>query len=151
MHMWVTVCTQVVGIDPDTERLQVAKEKYPLPNVVYQDASAEEIPGSDYDVVFSNRVLHWCKQIDKAFEQVFKCLKKGGKFGYLIASNYNVAEYYCTPAELVTPECCQHMTETLLVPSSDDLHQLALKIRAGSRHSTSRTELVIGSTTMFKH
>ena len=52
---------QVVGINPDTERLKIAKEKHSAPNIVYLEADAEHLPGEDYDLLFSNCVLHWVK------------------------------------------------------------------------------------------
>ena len=75
--------TQVVGMDPDTDRLQLAKEKYSAPNLTYQEGKAEDISGGNYDVVFSNFVLHWCEDKDIVFKQVMRSLKEGGKFGFV--------------------------------------------------------------------
>ena len=58
---------KVVGIDPDTERLQLAKEKYSASNIEYLEGSAENIPGGDYGLVFSNHVLHWCNDKNLVF------------------------------------------------------------------------------------
>ena len=49
---------KVVGIDPETERLRLAKEKCSASNIEYLERSAEDIPGGGYDLVFSNHVLH---------------------------------------------------------------------------------------------
>ena len=49
---------KLVGIDPDTERLRLAKEMYSASNIEYLERSAEDIPGGRYDLVFSNHVLH---------------------------------------------------------------------------------------------
>ena len=69
----------VVGIDPDEERLKVAREKHTASNLKYLNGIAENIPGTDYDLVFSNHVIHWCKDKDLVFKQVHKSLKKGGE------------------------------------------------------------------------
>ena len=72
----------VVGIDPDEERLKVAREKHTASNLKYLNGTAENIPGTEYDLVFSNHVIHWCKDKDLVFKQVHKSLKKGGKFAF---------------------------------------------------------------------
>ena len=74
----------VVGIDPDEERLKVAREKHIASNLKYLSGIAENIPGTDYDLVFSNHVIHWCKDKDLVFKQVHKSLKKGGKFAFFL-------------------------------------------------------------------
>ncbi len=73
----------VVGIDPDTERLRLAKEKYSANNIEYLEGSAEDLPGCGYDLVFSNHVLHWCNDIDMVFRQVASKLKTGGIFAFM--------------------------------------------------------------------
>ena len=73
---------QVVGIDPDTERLKIAKEKHSAPNIVYLEADAEHLPGEDYDLIFSNCVLHWVKDKEPVFQQAQKILKQDGLFAF---------------------------------------------------------------------
>ena len=74
---------KVVAIDPDLSRLQVAKSTYHASNLEFLEGAAENIPGTGlYDVVFSNYVLHWCKDKPKAFSQIATSLKPGGKFGF---------------------------------------------------------------------
>ena len=64
------------------ERLEIARRKHGTPNLTYYEGSAYEIPGTDYDYVFSNYVLHWIKDKDLVFKQVSKALKKGGEFAF---------------------------------------------------------------------
>ena len=73
----------MVGIDPDLERLEVARKKYQCSNIEYLEGRGENIPGGNYDVVFSNYVLHWCKDQDQVIKQVYRSLKRGGKFGFV--------------------------------------------------------------------
>ena len=113
---------QVVGIDSNVRRLQVAREKYSASTIVFKEGRAEDFHGSDFDVVFSNCVLHWCKEKEKIFKQVAKSLKKGGKFGFVTLSNFDPS--FPVP-EMVSPECQQYMTEIMHVPTSEDLHKLA--------------------------
>lgn len=76
---------KVVGVDPDLERLKSAREWYPASNLEYLEGSAENIPGSDTDfnIIFSTYVLHWCRDIDTVLKGSAAKLKQGGKFGFV--------------------------------------------------------------------
>ena len=78
---------KVVAIDPDVERLSLAKKMYTADNLEYYEGKAEDIQGTDYDIVFSNHVIHWCMDKDLVFQQVSKSLKKGGKFAFTVILN----------------------------------------------------------------
>lgn len=77
----------VIAIDPDKERINFAKEKNTAKNLCYLEVSAENIPGANYDMVYSNSVLHWVKDKDSLFQEVGKCLKSGGTFGFLCSTS----------------------------------------------------------------
>ena len=81
----------VVAIDPDKDRLSVAKRKYQAGNLEFLEGSANAIPGGDYDLVFSNHVLHWCKDRRAAFTNIARSLKPGGKVAcsYVPSHSYN--------------------------------------------------------------
>ena len=70
--------------------MSLAKKMYTADNLEYYEGKAEDIPGTDYDIVFSNYVLHWCMDKDLVFKQVSKCLKKGGKFVFTLILNSNM-------------------------------------------------------------
>ena len=82
---------KVVGIDPNPYRLQLARETYTAANLVFQEGSAEAIPGEGYDLVFTNHVLHWCKDRPRAFAAIANCLKPKGK----IACNCCLSQFNC--------------------------------------------------------
>ena len=71
---------EMVAIDLDKERFQIAREICESKNIEYLEKGAEDIPGDGYDSVFSNYVLHWSKGLDIAFGQVANKLKAGGLF-----------------------------------------------------------------------
>ena len=119
-----TLFIQVVGIDPDIERLQLAMEKYSAPNLTYQEGTAEDITESDFDAVFSNSVLHWCEDKDAVFKQVKRSLKKGGQFGFVTPNNFDIAEQFCTPAYMISEECREYIINKTYLPSTDDLHDM---------------------------
>lgn len=74
---------KVVGVDPDGERITLAKEKYSADNLEYVQGDEALIPGSNYDIIFSNHALHWCPDKDAVFKQFAAKLKKGGKCVYI--------------------------------------------------------------------
>ena len=95
---------KVVGIDPDTERLQLAKGKYSASNIEYLERSAGNIPGGDYDLVFSNHVLHWCNDKNLVFTQVASKLKTGGIFSFKCVMTHPL------PIELFSDEVKKALT-----------------------------------------
>lgn len=74
---------KVVAVDPDLERLELARSKYTAPNLEYLEGSAENIPGDDYDIIFSNHALHYCVDKNAAFKIIAGKLKKGGEFTFI--------------------------------------------------------------------
>ena len=71
----------VMGIDPDKERIALARNTYSnIKNLTFQEGSTEAIPGDNYDIVFSNYILHWVKDKNIAFQNVFHSLKPLGIF-----------------------------------------------------------------------
>ena len=77
---------RVLAVDPDKERIRVAKESYrEVENLTFVVGSTSSFPGlglETYNVIFSNFVLHWIKNIEdkkKAFENMFRSLKPTGK------------------------------------------------------------------------
>eukprot|EP00118_Oscarella_pearsei_P012465 m.92191 g.92191 ORF g.92191 m.92191 type:complete len:221 (+) comp36717_c0_seq5:699-1361(+) len=75
---------RVHGIDPDSERIDVARQKHKsVRNVSFAlGTSADAVATGPYDVVFSSSVLHWVKNKEPDFRNVFKSLKSGGIFGF---------------------------------------------------------------------
>jgi trans-aconitate methyltransferase len=55
------------------------------------EETAEELPLQQFDAVFSNFVLHWCKNKEKIFKQVAKRLQRGGKFAFTTPADYDAA------------------------------------------------------------
>ena len=73
---------KVIGVNPDKERVRVAREQYSSSNVVSLEGSSEDFPKDQYDIVFSNYVLHWIKDKKSVFENVHQNLKPGGCFAF---------------------------------------------------------------------
>jgi ubiquinone/menaquinone biosynthesis C-methylase UbiE len=114
---------QVIGIDPDLERLKIAREKYLADNIEFLEGTAEEPPLQQFDAVFSNYVLHWCKDKERIFEQVAKRCQRGGKFAFTTAADYDAADRF-TPANMFTPEGREALINYVHVPSSIKIEKL---------------------------
>ena len=95
---------QVVAIDPDIERIQIAKEKHSVTNVQYIVGDADHLPGDGYDVLFSNFVLHWVKDKEAVFQKAQAILNPGGRIA-LCASYQNVDQNIpFPPGDIVSQE-----------------------------------------------
>ena len=140
MHCIFYVSLQVVGIDPDSERLQVASEKYSADNVCYFEGSGENsnVFGGDYDIVFCNSVLHWCKDKNLVFKNVAKSLKPGGTFGFVTPADFNVEKHFFTPAKMFSHECHKALLNHVHHASSETFLSIAaannLKVTHFSKH-----------------
>ena len=74
---------KVVAVDPDKERLLLAKQRYgEVKNLSFVEGSASNFPGigsESYDIIFSNYVIHWIPDKQVVFKNMFESLKCGGK------------------------------------------------------------------------
>ena len=71
---------KVVAVDPDGERLKIAREKYSASNIKYIQADDKTFPSGQYDVVFANQVIHWIPDQKAVLKRVYDNLKLGGHF-----------------------------------------------------------------------
>ncbi len=75
----------VLAVDPDNERIRVAMETYGgIDNLRFIEGSTDTFPVEEqqFDLVFSNYVLHWVSDKEGAFKRIYKSLKPGGKFAF---------------------------------------------------------------------
>ena len=73
---------RVVGVDPDEERLRIAREEYPASNIEYVQADDQTFPPGPYDLIFGNAVVHWIKNKELLFEHISDNLNNGGCFAF---------------------------------------------------------------------
>ena len=98
---------QVIGVDPDEERIKVATQKHcgAKKNIKFiaGDSSCHFPHYNEgyYDVHFSNYVLHWLTAQEKQIflKTAFTCLKLGGRIA--IQTNDKIPEIYTRAAELL--------------------------------------------------
>ena len=76
---------RVLGIDPDRERISVAKDNITSANITFEEAAGDNFPEDQYDLVFSNYVLHWIEDKEAVFKRVHANLRPGGEFAITLA------------------------------------------------------------------
>ena len=74
---------KVVGVDPDKERIQLARETHhQVKNLSFLEGDALTFPQiglEPCDIIFSNYALHFMKNKQQVFNNLFTSLKAGGK------------------------------------------------------------------------
>ena len=78
-HVIAQAGARVIGIDKSQSMIERAQAAYP-------DLDFRVMPATDFhfdtpfDAVFSNAVLHWVLEKEAAIDQVYHCLRPGGRF-----------------------------------------------------------------------
>lgn len=73
---------KVVGIDPSEGMIKEAKEKSKGLDITFEIKSAEEMDYKNcFDVIFCNSSFQWFKDPEKAVENCYRVLRKGGRMG----------------------------------------------------------------------
>ena len=79
---------KVIAVDPDAERIKVAKEVNARSNIKYLVADDQSFPGDEYNVIVSTHVIHWIKDKESFFKRVFEKLAVNGLFGMVTYDGY---------------------------------------------------------------
>ena len=74
-------------------------------------------------MVFCNYVLNWIHKKEEVFSQVYKCLKAGGKFGF-VSTNCGIADEVCV-AGMVSAEIEEAGRKMEVPVSSSEYKQMA--------------------------
>ena len=77
----------VLAVDPNKSRLELAKKQYSKPNLVFLEANDATFPEDQYDLVFSNCVLHWIENKNAVLKRVYQNLKPGGQFAFCLLAH----------------------------------------------------------------
>lgn len=82
-----------IGVDSSLEMIQVAQSKFP--EISFQQADARDLPFStSFDAIFSNAVLHWVPEKEKAIASMYKSLKKGGRIVLEFGGKDNIQQMW---------------------------------------------------------
>ena len=89
---------RVLGIDASPDMISLALKNFPLdkyPNLSFKQMDATAISLSDnFDIVFSNAVLHWIKDQVTVLKGVKAVLKAGGKILFQMGGKGNADEVF---------------------------------------------------------
>ena len=79
---------KVVAVDPDGERLKIARENHSASNIEYIQADDQTFPPGQYDVIFCNIVIHWISDSEKkaTMKRIHENLRQGGCFAFTTAN-----------------------------------------------------------------
>lgn len=78
----------VIGIDSSPEMIATAQTKFP--NINFQVRDARQLPfEKSFDAIFSNAVLHWIPEKEKAISSMYHSLKKGGRMVVEFGGKHN--------------------------------------------------------------
>ena len=116
---------KVVAVDPDDERIKVARESYSSNNLKFLVASDKDFPEGEYDLVLSNFVFHWIENKDAAFRRVYRNLKPGGRFGFTTKDNPTTPDVITQVVHLFGPETVKATLGSLHWGSAEDYESLA--------------------------
>ena len=72
--------SQVIGVDPDKERIAIAQQNNKQSNLSFLVGDGESFPKDKYDVVFCNYAMGSIENKKAVFEQVAQNLRPGGQF-----------------------------------------------------------------------
>ena len=67
---------KVVAVDPDGERLKIARENHSASNIEYIQADDQTFPPGRYDLVFANQAIHWIPDQKAALKRVYDNLNQ---------------------------------------------------------------------------
>jgi len=119
---------KITAIDPDTDRLKIAQEKYASENIVYSKGSAEEMPHGVYDLIYMNYVLNWIKDQDFVFKQAWGLLKKNGVLAMTTLADFDYGDrFFPASKNLVCDEFRKFFLDQLHISKISDLHRFASK------------------------
>lgn len=83
----------VIGVDSSLEMVNAAKAKFSAIN--FQQADARDLPFHNaFDAVFSNAVLHWIPEKEKAIASIHQALKKGGRMVVEFGGKGNIQQMW---------------------------------------------------------
>ena len=117
---------KVVAIDPNRSRLEIAEKQYSRPNLVFLAANDVTLPEDQYDLVFTNYVLHWVENKATLLNKVYQNLKPGGRFASTVPLYH--PPIFQKMDNLIGPEMVNKMQQALWYMPATAFNHLAATI-----------------------
>jgi SAM-dependent methyltransferase len=103
---------EVAGTDLAPGMIELCRATNQLERATFHEASTEELPFPDasFDIVISSMSIHFCDDVDKAFRELRRVVKPGGRIGISApkSRSLNVLQVFELAAEMV-PEQARDM------------------------------------------
>jgi len=97
---------QVVGVDSSSDMVRMARDVFPpsaVPNLSFQIADARALTfEGEFDVAFSNAVLHWVKDHSPVLAGVARALRDGGRILFQMGGRGNGADIFAVADDMTT-------------------------------------------------
>ena len=118
---------KVVAVDPDVERINIAKEVNSKPNIEYMVGDDQCIPGKDYDLIVSTHVIHWIRNKEALFGNIRKKLTVNGFFGFVTYNGRPIHQPVIKKAmhELISPDFEDGIFKTMTFEVVDTYKSMA--------------------------
>ena len=134
---------KVVGIDPDEDRLKIAREKYSASNIEYLQADCETFPVGQYDIVYCNEVIHWIEDKSNLCRRVYDNLRPGGLFGFTTMDGRPPLPQigWKVFSKVLGPDFMpRFLTKVMTFLTADEYHELARGIGFEPKYVTVRLD-----------
>ncbi len=123
---------RVVGIDVSPDMLQLAESRAQesrAANVAFEHVGLLDFEPTDrYDLVLSNSTMHWISPPDRAYERLFRLLRRGGRLGVHQGGEGTYRGLHRHAVELVQQfgygDYFQGWGYPAWYPSAEELHEL---------------------------
>lgn len=132
---------KVVAVDPDIERLSIAKKLYSASNIEYILADDMTFPSCQYDIIYCNAVIHWIHNKPALFKRVFDNLQHGGRFAFTTYDTPVFPPIVEKLFSLVSPDFLHKMLHKtqVYIPASD---YKTISSSVGFSHTLIETESI---------
>jgi trans-aconitate 2-methyltransferase len=104
---------KVVGVDKSREMIDFACANFSAPNLSFAQCDASSLKfDAEFDVVFSNAVLHWIVDHRPVLDGIFRALKPGGRVLLQMGGRGNAADVLVAATELTRdPKWREYFTD----------------------------------------
>ena len=131
---------EVVAVDPDKARLALAKKQYSKPNLVFIEADDSTFPEGQYDLVFTNFVLHWVDNKTALLNKVYQNLKPGGRFASIVPVQQPAV--FDHMIDLMGQEMAKEMNKNFHWMLASEYNHLATAVGFNVTFTEAQTELL---------
>jgi trans-aconitate 2-methyltransferase len=119
----------VLGVDASKGMIEAALPKA-TSNLRFRELDINDLNFvEEFDVVFSNATLHWVKDHQRLFQNVYRALRPGGRIRFNFAGDGNCSHFFAVVREAMTrEEFCQFFVGfewPWYMPSHDEYEDLA--------------------------